>query len=355
LLLSAGLISTAIASCSVASAPHAPSGIKCTLEQVNDTEKSGVVAFTYLVPEGWTPHHMMKWGEADSYVANLSASTADKSYSVDQLEPMVMSFMSMRAGNPRGIHIAQATDFLHSLVELIKKQYNVSKVDIVDEVNETLPLTPFQEAASKTNWGPMQTRTPFHESGYLKATFELNGKEVTVEMGTTVVGTNVRMHALNDESQETSTSGVYRVGPTMTIITPSSPEPAKVKEAKIIAASMHPTAEFVDYRQKLTASLAQAQLNANEAELNAKNSDWHERSMAEFRGQMAAKDANTHQFCNYILDQQDYQSKGGPTVTLPSGYKHAWTDGNGKYLLSDDSSSDSQGGNWEPLEKKAGG
>jgi hypothetical protein len=77
--------------------------------------------------------------------------------------------------------------------------------------------------------------------------------------------------------------------------------------------------------------------------------------MARFREQMAAKDASTHAFCNYILDQEDYQAPGGgPVVTLPDTYRHVWGDGNGNYFLSDDPTVDLRGvggGNWQPMSK----
>jgi len=329
-------------------------GIQCKLEEVQDSEKSGLTAFTYFVPDGWTAHHSMRWGNADSFVANLSASTADKHYSVSQLQPMVVTYMAMRAIAPKGIRIAHATDFLHALVDQLKRQYNLQEVNVVDEVNEPLPLTQFQESAARTNWGPMQTRAPLHESGFMQVTFELNGEEETADLGTTVVGTNVRMHALNNENEVTSESGVYRAGPSMVIIAPSNPAGARIREARIIASTMRETPQFLAYHRKLTTALAKAQLQANAAELEANNADWHERSMANFKGQMAAKDSNTHEFCNYILDQQDYKTKSGPTVTLPTAFDHAWSNANGEYLLSDNPAFDPRGygsGGWERLEK----
>jgi hypothetical protein len=69
---------------------------------------------------------------------------------------------------------------------------------------------------------------------------------------------------------------------------------------------------------------------------------------------MAAKDESTHQFCNYISDQQDFKPRSGPIVTLPSTYAHSWADGKGNYFLTDDPTFDPRGlgtGNWEKLEK----
>ena len=122
------ILSCASAAPSVGAESSKSSGVKCTLEQVKDTEKSGLVAFTYFVPEGWTTHHFMKWGDSDSFVANISATTPDKSYSVDQLEPMLSTYMAMRGIAPRGVRITHATDFLHSLVDQVKRQYNLESV-----------------------------------------------------------------------------------------------------------------------------------------------------------------------------------------------------------------------------------
>ncbi|MHB8638114.1 MAG: hypothetical protein ACYC96_16780 [Fimbriimonadaceae bacterium] len=350
------LASTALLACAgLTLAAHGakPVGIKCKLSELKDTEKSGLIAYTYFVPDGWQSENYLKWGKYDDFTATLTATTADKRYAVNQIEPLLVSYMSFR-NSTRGLRIIHATDFLHVIVAQIEQQFKATDIKVIEELNEPLPLTAMQERAQSMNWGPMQTRNQLHESGYLKVSFSLNGKPETAALGTTVSGTNTRMHALNNVNETTSESGVYRVGPTMVVANPSAPSALMVKEMQIVASSMKPTPKFAAFCRKLTASLAKAQLNINKAAFKASNTNWHERSMAAFRGQMAGKDANTHQFCNYILDQQDYRAQGGKTVTLPTAYNHSWSDGKGGYVLSGDPTLDPRGyggGNWKQMFK----
>jgi hypothetical protein len=331
----------------------APGGVKCTLEKVKDSQ-SNMVAFTYFVPEGWVAHSAAGWTNPGQFGANLSASTPDKKYSADQLERAIMSYSHNSAGTNKGIRIEHATDFLRAFLEQVKRQYNVSDVNIVDEANEPMPLTDMEKDQASRNWGPMQTRSVVHEAGFIKATFDYNGQEETVFIGTTVAGTNSRMHQLNNPNNELSMSGVFAVGPTTCLVAPSNPSAQKMKELEIAASSFRETPQFLEYWREVNTKLAAAQLGANAAALQYKNATWHERSMAAFRDQMAAKDANTHQFCNYIQNQQDYKTRTGETVALPASYKHVWGDQNGNFLLNDDPTVDLRGygsGDWKALER----
>lgn len=295
----------------------------------------------------------MGWIGPGAYSANLSATTSDKRYLADQLERSIMTF-SQAGANSKGIRIDHATDFLRAFLEQVKKTYNASDFNIVDEANEPMPLSEMEQQAANRNWGPMQTRAIVHEAGFIKATFTYNGEEETVFVGTTVDGTNSRTHQLNNPNVTVAESGVFAVGPTTCLVAPSNPSAQKIKELQVTASSMRITPQFLEYWREVNTQLAAAQLGANAAALQYKNATWHERSMAAFRDQMAGKDANTRQFCNYIQNQQDYKTRTGETVALPASYKHVWGDQNGNFLLTDDPTVDLRGtgsGDWKPLER----
>ncbi len=348
-LLVAGLI----ISPAFANAPHSVEGTKCTVEKVKDTQKSGLVAFTFLVPTGWTPHSLFNWDKNGSFFANLSASSPDKHTSADVLEPCVLTYGWMNKIAPKGIRIDHATDFLHALVSQMQTQQGVTNVETVEEVNQDLPLTDFQKKAATTNWGPMHKRSYLHETGFLKVTFQRDGVEETANLGTTVTGM-MQVIQIPNSPGPTTISQTNQVGPTVVIVTESHASLAKIREAQIVASSMHMTPQFLDYWRKMTTAMAEAYLRGTAAALKENNDTWHGRAMASFRDQMAAKDANTHDFCNYLLDQQDYRAPGGGTVTLPT-YIKAYTNSNGEYLISDNPQFVPSGAGsqvWEQLVKK---
>jgi hypothetical protein len=350
------LVSVYALSVGHAQKPTAKAGrIKCKLGQVKDTDRSGLVAYTYFLPDGWTSQSTMKWGRMDSTIVTISASTPDNLYAANHIEPMVVHFEALKSyASPSGFHIAHATDFLHLLVTKIQQQFQVDKVSIEEEVNKPLPLTPYLEGVAKTATNALHDGSVFRETGYLKVRFTINGTEEVAELGTIAGGLNQTWHFVNNPNAITNYSGMYTVGPTVVIVSPAKPSAARENELKVIASSIRKTSQFQEYVNNLARGTDQAIHNEYASALQEKNATWHEHSMAAFRSQMASRDANSRQFCNYLLDQQDYKNRGGGLVTLPSAYNHVWADNKGEYLLTNDSSLDpgvAGSGDWQELEK----
>jgi hypothetical protein len=103
--------------------------------------------------------------------------------------------------------------------------------------------------------------------------------------------------------------------------------------------------------------MSTANLKATEErgrELRKEMAEQGEKRMEELKQKWAQNDANTHDFCNFLLDQQDYHDPSGSIVTLPNAYSHAWANGDGDYLRSSDPTFDprgSGGGDWQEMKK----
>ncbi|HWD38307.1 MAG TPA: hypothetical protein VG944_05625 [Fimbriimonas sp.] len=138
---------------------------------------------------------------------------------------------------------------------------------------------------------------------------------------------------------------------------PAEPDPERAKEAKIVASSARITPKFQSFAIQLALELSEESLHANQERIQQENLRAEERraqSMAEFRHRMEVKDDNTRQFCNYVLDRQDYVRPNGSIVTLPSEYNHSWVNEAGEYILNSDPTFDPKGsgsGGWTELEK----
>ncbi len=120
--------------------------------------------------------------------------------------------------------------------------------------------------------------------------------------------------------------GTYVVGPTLYVVAPSKPSPSRVKEAQIVASSIRADAAVHhDYIMKLVLlPVPSAALDASierGKEMQREHQAWQQESMAKFKSDMAAKDAHTHDFCNYLLDQRDFVDRDGSTVALPSNWQ----------------------------------
>jgi hypothetical protein len=75
---------------------------------------------------------------------------------------------------------------------------------------------------------------------------------------------------------------------------------------------------------------------------------------SQYKTSQAALDRESENFDDYIRGVDRYQESDGE-VGLPSGYSHAWSDGNGKYLVTDehlyDPNVNGPGGTWHEMEK----
>lgn len=307
--------------------PPGRSGVKCKVQGATDTEGSGLTAFRFLVPEGWKANTSFRWipPSNTAFACDLSVSTPDLHSMVDCVEHMVMTYMSGFGSQPgKGVLIQKATDMLrYRAGKLTTALKGVSDVSIVDEENTELPPDIAQQMGMRLGSGDsMHSRTFLHQAGYLKVRFKIGETVMTAELGTQVFG-ETSVVRIPGQSRPSSMSQVNRVGPTVTIMLESNASEVRKTEAKIIASSFQMTPEFQAYWVKLTTHAGKVVLGENRAELEASNSNWHERSMANFRKQMDAKSATTHDFCNMAANQQDYKM-GDAIVTLPNDYKGWW-------------------------------
>jgi hypothetical protein len=333
-------------------------GIQCSLCKVQDSERTNLICYTYLLPQGWHPENKVTWpGQLPS--VNLKAQSADGTYMVDRVDPFNIAYSGGTNIPTAGLHIDGALDFLHKFIDQMQQKGIWSNVQVVDESSHPLPLTPMQQSSQQTPF-PNTTATFIHESGFIKVTFEKNGKQESSSLGTVITGRTSHMEQKMPYGGATFVRDFdgWTVGPTVVVMTSANPSPAKVKETQIVLSTMRSTPDWNLKCAEIALRSAQqglARTEANGAALRAQFARDGERRMANFRDQMGAKDANTRQFCNYILDQQDYKDPSGNTVTLPSSYKYAYANGQGQYYVTDEPDFDARGTDWRPMSKASAG
>ncbi len=337
-------------------------GIKCSLAKVEDAQRSGLTAYTYFVPSGWQSKSSLNWNTQITYIADFTANTPDGQYLVEQVQPLNMQYVNSNGKILQGFRITKAIDYLHGLISALEQKGTVSNVKVVQEYNEDAPLTEFEKNMPKPlpSIGGM-VQTTFNQTAFMKISFEKDGHQLVGSVGTTVYGyllvNNMKMGIGPTARMWLSENGTYVVGPTLLIVTPPTPDPAKVKEAQIVSSSGRITPKFGQFCAQLALAKSQADLQAS-AERGRQFIQQMRQQTAQikenFEARMAQKDADTHAFCNYILDQQDYTDHSGNVVTLPSAYTHSWTNGNGEYILNDNPTFDPKGiglNTWQQLEK----
>ncbi len=123
-----------IASASSMTKPGA--GVECQLVQLKDSQRSGVVAFTYLVPIGWQTKSTFNWNNNNTYTAELGATSSDNHYVVDQLEAVSIVYSSFNGKVNQGLKITHATDFLEALVGRMQQKGGMTNIQVVDQYNK---------------------------------------------------------------------------------------------------------------------------------------------------------------------------------------------------------------------------
>lgn len=333
-------------------------GIQCSLCKVRDTERTNLVCYTYLLPQGWQASDKIHWSGRLPNI-DLRAQSADGTYMVDRVDPFNMAYSGGTNMPTKGLHIDGALGFLHLFVDQMQQKGIWTNVQVVDESSRQLPLTAMQQSSQQTPY-PNTTATFTHESGFIKVTFEKNGKQESSSIGTVIIGRTSHMEQRMPYGGSTFVRDFdgWTVGPTIVVMTSPNPSPAKVKETQIVLSTMRTTPAWNLHCAEISLQIAQqglARTQANGVALRHQFEQDGERRMANFKAQMAGKDANTHDFCNYILDQQDYKDQSGNTVTLPSSYKYAYANQQGQYLVTDEPGFDARGTDWRPMSKASAG
>ena len=111
----------------------------------------------------------------------------------------------------------------------------------------------------------------------------------------------------------------------------------------------------------MNATLAQIQKNASDAALARANIQFQaQQQVSDDIRQSYEKTQATVDQCNEAFDQtirgvQEYQNPDGTSVELPLDYSHAWSNGNGDYVVTNDAlynPNSNRQGSWQQLTPK---
>jgi hypothetical protein len=334
----------AIATHGVASAlARGDEAMRCSIEKVVDSQRTGEIAFTYLVPEGWKSTSSLNWNQG-SFTEDFTAKTADGLYSVEQMQPYNMTYVANNGQATQGFRLTKAVDYLHWVISGLQQKGLANNVRILDEQNADAPLTEVEKNLPNQlpSIGGMR-QGQFNQTAFIKVSFVRNGQEMIGNLGTTVFArllTNNMQLGIGSTARAYSTeTDTYVVGPTLFVLTPSNPTAQKVKEGQVIADSCRMTPEFMLYCAKLALGISDAELTATSErgkQLIRQMQANRDQIKKNFDEQIERKDTFTHEFCNYLMDQQDYQDGAGNILTVPNTFGSNWSDGAGHVLVSDE-------------------
>lgn len=303
--------------------------------------RSGGSMIDYLVPYGWKNEAKMVWKDgtnAHSPIYSISVESPQGT-TVGGVFSGMLTYMGGRFSQPSPIpEFQKATDYDDFVLKNTISNRHLTDVTIVKRENKDMPLNSLEKiTAQNVHFGG---GTYFKQMGTLQGKAKINGQNVVFTIVASVNGSITG-------TWNTFIGGSYIVSSNM-VIFPTNATKRLMLETYGSTMSMY---RMTPHFGKYMSMLVDASIEASRREIN--DPSWHERFMNNFRNQMAGHDATEHRELNYIRDQNDYETPGGGTVTLPY-FNSAWSDGHGGYVMSDDKTFNPSGlgGSWSHLKRK---
>lgn len=353
----------AIAGCSSITNPESPvtqsddgkqaqsqgTGIELSLHQVMDTEGTGKLAATYLVPDGYTATDEVKWipnNYLTPVVGTMTLWSEDKQTMLKSVSGLQICFGHSPAGTygidpPKSVCTYLISDWKHKHPDLKSK--------VLEKSDQSIP-----EASSS---GPGYRM--YGNRGIVKLNYNDQGDNYIVKLSAriNVMETIPTTTAIGGTLYE----GAWVISCNYTVIALEDRFAEAMKMFGLVMSSYRTDPHFFNTvmqardiiqrnfyaRQKQIMETSQIISQTNDEIIDSMNKS--------YKTAQAIGEKEVTGFDDYIRGIDRYNEEGGE-VSLPSGYAHAWSDGSGKYIVSDDHLYDPNvggpNGTWHQMEKQ---
>ncbi len=324
--------------------------VRLQLHRVMDTEGSGGLAYTFLLPEGWTSEDRLHW-LVDNYTTPVVGFSLIKSEDgreeIDSVSGVATSFSHGPAGDsgmppPRSLSQYLLSDW--------KRRHPGLNFQVTSR--EDTPI----DVSGDPNVGFGKVSA---QHGLVKLSFRRNGQiylsKVQARMDT--FRTNSAPTAIGGEIYE----GGWRISSQFTVTAPAAEFDHAMRTCALVLTSSKTDPHFfsrVAQAQKVIQARfydMQNRIRETSQLISQTNDEISDSIMSSYNTSQAAADHEAANFDDYIRGVDKYSDASGP-IDLPSGYAHAWADNQGHYIVSDqglyDPNVSGPGGTWQELEKK---
>jgi hypothetical protein len=315
-----------------------------------DNEGTGKLAWTYLLPDGYSAADEVKWIPGDYMTPVVGTSTIksdDGSVLIESMSGLQLCYSHSPAGST-GVDPPQSvTDFL---LASWKKEHPGLEFSVVDKKDSEVP-------------DATQSGTGFHmyaNEGVVELEYVKDGTtfHVKTHARIDVMGTNPAPTAIGGTIDE----GGWVINYNYTVTAPKDKFEDAMKTFGIVMSSSRTDPHFFNTimqardiiqknfyaRQREIGKISEIISQTNDEMLDSMNQTYK-----------ASEEAGEHEVTNfddYIRGIDRYNDEDNTEVSLPSGYEHAWSDGNGSYIVSDDHlynpNVTEKNGTWHEMEKK---
>ncbi|MHB8635749.1 MAG: hypothetical protein ACYC96_04675 [Fimbriimonadaceae bacterium] len=319
------------------------------LHKVIDEEGTRKLAFTYLVPDGWKATDTIKWIPNDFMTPEVGSSrltSADGMVQFDSSSGIWINY----GHSPTGDYGQRPPKSVSNLLlQGFKQKHLGVKFEVVTKKD-----TPVD---SLLGVAPPQGRN-FGLKGVLKVRFSRDGKSFLTKAQARLDG--MQMTPQSTPIGGSMFEGGWRITETLAVTAPANKMDEAMKVVGIVLASSRLDPHFFNtvlQAQKIISDnfyRQQRQIGQISRIISQTNDEISDTIMRSYDIGQAAEDKEISGFDDYIRGVDKYRGAEAP-VDLPSGYAHAWADGNGHYIVTDQHGYDpnvgSDGGTWSELQK----
>lgn len=328
--------------------------IHLTLHKVMDTEGTGKLACTYLLPDGYSSTDTLKWNTVD-YLTPVVGTTVVKSDD-GQILMESMSGLQLNFGHSPGGNFGSdpPSDVCAYLLGNWKKQHPGLDYVILKKTQEPVPELTQNVSGLKI----------YANHGVVELQYTKGGTKFHVKC-------NVQIYVMQTIPATTAIGGTIYEGAWVinyayTVTAPEERFPEAMKMFGLIMSTSKTDPHFFNTvvqaqqiiernfysRQRQIMETSRIISQTNDEILDSMNKQYQ-----------TAQTTNEHEltgFDDYIrgIDRYDdaENNGGGAEVSLPSGYAHAFSDGFGKYIVTDEHGYDPNvggpNGTWHEMEKR---
>jgi len=324
-------------------------GIQLSLHQVMDTEGTGKLAATYLVPDGYTATDEVKW-IPNNYMTPVHGITTLWS---DDKQTMLRSDSGLQAcfgHSPAGTYgIDPPKSVCAYLINDWTRKHPDLKSKVLEKNDEGIP-----EASHS---GPGYRM--YANRGVVKLSYNDQGDNYIVKLSARidVMATVPTTTAIGGTLYE----GAWVVSCNYTVIALEDRFAGAMRMFGLVMSSYRTDPHFFNTVMQARDIIQrnfyarQKQIIETSRIISQTNDEIIESMNKSYQTAQAAGEKEVTGFDDYIRGIDRYSEQDGQ-VSLPSGYAHAWSDGNGKYLVTDEHGYDPNvggpNGTWHEMEKQ---
>ena len=324
--------------------------LRLSLHKVMDTEGTGKLAGTYLLPAGYTATDVLKW-LPDNDLTPVFGTTTLKSDDGQVVMEGMSGIGTGFAHTPMG---AQGVDPPTSVCAFIlgnwKKEHPGLAFQVVDKQDASIP-----DASQSVQGGRQYAKRGVVHLKYVKD-------------GTTfLVKSQARIDVIKTTPTTTAMGGNFVSGRWLlsccyTVTAPEAKFPEAMKLYGIVLASYRDDPHFFNTLMQAREIIQKSRLERGRAAMETSRiiSQTNDQLLAsldkQYTASQAVEEREATGFDDYIRGVDRYNKGDGDDVTLPAGFAHAWSNGFEKYIVTDDPTYNPNvvgpNGDWHEMEKQ---